>query len=110
MAAAVPPLAAISCATASQASALRLEITTLAPSPAMLSAMARPMPRLDPVITATLSSRRNGVVMGRCDKKRERAACSHLSPLAGREPAPDLIRGRLASGALAKRSKAGEGA
>src|SRR5262249_44521061 len=34
----------------------------------------------------------------------------HLSPLAGREPAPDLIRGRLASGALAKRSKAREGA
>src|SRR5215471_21234024 len=34
----------------------------------------------------------------------------HLSPLAGREPAPDLIRGRLASGALATRSKPGEGA
>src|SRR5262245_535360 len=39
-----------------------------------------------------------------------RTAALHLSPLAGREPAPDLIRGRLASGALAQRSKSGEGA
>src|SRR5262250_83089 len=34
----------------------------------------------------------------------------HLAPLAGRGPAPDLIRGRFASGAVAKRSKSGEGA
>src|SRR5215510_6178507 len=34
----------------------------------------------------------------------------HLAPRAGREPAPDLIPGRFASGALAKRSKSGEGA
>src|SRR5262245_44731246 len=33
----------------------------------------------------------------------------HLSP-GGREPVPDLIRDRLASAALAKRSKSGEGA
>src|SRR5262245_15354681 len=39
----------------------------------MLSAMARPMPRLDPVITATLSSRRNGVVMSTASRN-ERAA------------------------------------
>src|SRR5262249_56972594 len=34
----------------------------------------------------------------------------HLAPRAGREPAPDLIRGRLASGARAKHSRSGEGA
>src|SRR5258708_9922054 len=48
------------CATASQASALRLDITTLAPSRAIASALARPMPRLEPVTIATLPSRVNG--------------------------------------------------
>jgi hypothetical protein len=43
-------------ATGSQASAVRLEITTFAPSRAMISAVARPMPRLDPVMTAILPS------------------------------------------------------
>jgi hypothetical protein len=33
---------------------LREEITTLAPCSAMRSAMARPMPRVEPVMTATL--------------------------------------------------------
>src|SRR5215467_4468284 len=55
-----PPCWRMSRATASQASALRLEITTLAPSCAKASALARPMPRLEPVTIATLPSRRNG--------------------------------------------------
>src|ERR1700726_1955833 len=56
-----PPALRMPCATSSQASALRLEITTLAPSFASNSAEARPMPRLEPVMTATLLVRSNGV-------------------------------------------------
>src|ERR1700730_15870433 len=55
-----PPSSRMSWATASHASALRLETTTLAPSRAIASALARPMPRLDPVTIATLPSRLNG--------------------------------------------------
>src|SRR5215471_15112846 len=55
-----PPCWRMSRATASQAPVLRLEITTLAPSCAKASALARPMPRLEPVTIATLPSRRNG--------------------------------------------------
>jgi hypothetical protein len=40
---------------------LRLEITTLAPSFAKSSAEERPMPRLEPVMTATFPVRSNGV-------------------------------------------------
>src|SRR5690554_417529 len=53
MAMASKPWARISLATCSQASALRLEITTRAPQRAISSAMARPMPLVEPVITAT---------------------------------------------------------
>src|SRR5882672_10766000 len=56
-----PPAFLMPSATASQASALRLEITTLAPSLASSSADERPMPRLEPVMTATLPVRSNGV-------------------------------------------------
>src|SRR5580704_2104897 len=49
------------CATSSQASALREEITTLAPSLASNSADERPMPRLEPVMTATFPVRSKGV-------------------------------------------------
>src|SRR3954469_1734090 len=56
-----PPSLRMPSATASQASALRLEITTLAPSLASSSAEERPMPRLEPVMTATLPVRSNGV-------------------------------------------------
>ena len=49
----LPCLSLIAFATASQTSALREEITTLAPCSAMRSAMARPMPRVEPVMTAT---------------------------------------------------------
>ncbi len=48
-------------ATSWQASALREETTTLAPSLASSSAEERPMPRLEPVTTATLPVRSNGV-------------------------------------------------
>src|SRR4051812_11314130 len=60
MTVASPPLFLIDAATSSQASALRLEITTLAPSIAQCSAIERPMPRLDPVTIATLFARLNG--------------------------------------------------
>src|SRR4051794_37650589 len=56
-----PPLSRMPSATASQASALRLEITTLAPRLASNSAEARPMPRLEPVTMATWPVRSNGV-------------------------------------------------
>jgi hypothetical protein len=45
--------------TALQASALRLEITTFAPASAIAVAIARPMPRLEPVINATFPVRSN---------------------------------------------------
>src|SRR5690348_4227891 len=60
MAWASPPCARMPLTTSSQASALRLETTTLAPSCASSSAEARPMPRLEPVTTATLPVRSNG--------------------------------------------------
>src|SRR3954465_9001810 len=56
-----PPALRMPVATSSQASALRLEITTFAPSFASSSAEDRPMPRLEPVMTATLPVRSNGV-------------------------------------------------
>jgi polyvinyl alcohol dehydrogenase (cytochrome) len=48
-----------SAATSSQGPALRDEITTLAPCWAMRSAIARPIPREEPVMTATLPVRSN---------------------------------------------------
>src|SRR6476646_826206 len=56
-----PPAFLMPAATSSQASTLRLEITTLAPSFASSSAEERPMPRLEPVMTATFPVRSNGV-------------------------------------------------
>src|SRR5271163_3749577 len=56
-----PPALRMPCATSSQASALREEITTLAPSFASNSADERPMPRLEPVMTATWPVRSKGV-------------------------------------------------
>src|ERR1700687_5231554 len=56
-----PPALRISAATSSQASSLRLEITTLAPSFASSSAEERPMPRLEPGMAATRAVRSNGV-------------------------------------------------
>src|SRR5262249_37409687 len=63
----LPNLSLISFATASQTSALREEITTLAPCSAMRSAMARPMPRVEPVMTATFPVMSNRVMfLSRC--------------------------------------------
>src|SRR5580704_12116797 len=56
-----PPAFLMPSATTSHASALREEITTLAPSFASNSAEERPMPRLEPVMTATWPVRSNGV-------------------------------------------------
>ena len=50
----MPPAARIAAATSSQAAPLRLEITTCAPAPASASAIARPMPREEPVTIAVL--------------------------------------------------------
>ena len=55
-----PPFWRMPAATASHGSCLRLDTTTLAPMPARHSTMARPMPLLDPVTTATLPARSNG--------------------------------------------------
>src|SRR5689334_12827539 len=56
-----PPAALMPSATSLQASALREETTTLAPSFASSSAEERPMPRLEPVTIATFPVRSNGV-------------------------------------------------
>src|ERR1700684_4458905 len=56
-----PPALRMPLATSSQASALREEITTFAPSLASSSADERPMPRLEPVMTATCPVRSKGV-------------------------------------------------
>src|ERR1043166_8919830 len=58
-----PPFWRMPAATASHGSCLRLDTTTLAPMPARHSTMARPMPLLDPVTTATLPARSNGFDM-----------------------------------------------
>src|SRR5712692_3352012 len=52
-AAARPPALRISCATASISDCVRAATTTAAPSPANFRAMARPIPRPPPVMTAT---------------------------------------------------------
>ena len=54
-----PPLSLIPAATPSQASALRLEMTTFEPKAARASAIALPMPFVDPVMTLTLPVRSN---------------------------------------------------
>src|SRR5712675_2144895 len=50
-------------ATSSHTACLREEITTLAPCSAIRSAMARPMPREDPVMTATFPDISNKVML-----------------------------------------------
>src|SRR5665213_983270 len=58
----LPALSLIAFATSSQTCCLREEITTLAPCSAIRSAMARPMPREDPVMTATFPDISNSVI------------------------------------------------
>ena len=87
--------ALIAAATSSQGPALREEITTLAPWAAICSAMALPMPREEPVITATLPVRSNSVparvaglsitsLMGRAPLKHP----FDFRPFASRAPSP----------------------
>src|ERR1700745_342797 len=57
MATALPPAFLIPATTSSQSGALRLETTTLAPKSAICSAIARPMPFDEPVMTAVLPVR-----------------------------------------------------
>src|SRR5271167_1103418 len=59
MAVPAPRAALIASAVALHAAILRLEITTLAPCSAIASAMARPIPREEPVMTATLPLKSN---------------------------------------------------
>src|ERR1700738_2615838 len=66
-----PPFCLMPAATASQASVLRLDTTTLAPSSAQCSAIERPMPRLEPVTMATLFSSPNGDMVLSPDAFRE---------------------------------------
>src|ERR1700688_1767468 len=61
---AVPPLSSIAETTDSQAVALRLDTTTLAPACARAMAMARPMPRDEPVTTAIRPVRSKSVMVG----------------------------------------------
>src|SRR5580698_2869078 len=61
MAVASLPSLRIAAATGSLASTLRLETTTFAPARARASAIARPMPRDEPVTIAVLSVRSNNV-------------------------------------------------
>jgi hypothetical protein len=62
--AARPSVAQIAVATAARASGLRDEITTFAPASAMRSAIALPMPRAEPVITAVLPASENKDMAG----------------------------------------------
>src|SRR3954469_19409066 len=58
-----PPLARMPAATSSQGPWLRAEIATLAPASAKASAIARPMPRDDPVTIATLPVRSKSFII-----------------------------------------------
>src|SRR6266581_3256015 len=63
----LPNLSLISLATWSHTSCLREEITTLAPCSAIRSAIARPMPRVEPVMTATFPDISNRLMsLSRC--------------------------------------------
>src|SRR6185437_10605500 len=58
----LPALSLMALATSSQACFLREEITTFAPCSAIRSAIARPMPREEPVMTATFPLMSNKVI------------------------------------------------
>src|SRR4051812_33046470 len=58
----LPKVSLISLVTWSQTSCLREDTTTLAPCSAIRSAMARPMPRVEPVMTATFPFMSNKVM------------------------------------------------
>src|ERR1700756_2512201 len=59
----LPNLPLISLVTESQTACLREEITTLAPCSAIRSAIARPIPREEPVMTATFPDKSNKVML-----------------------------------------------
>src|SRR5687767_8926264 len=94
-----PRAALIPAATWLQASALRLETTTLAPCSARRSAIALPMPLVEPVTSATFPVRSKRV-MRSCTRD-PRLAAGHLDELAleaARVSLPDrvqLARGRV---------------
>src|SRR6516162_2131211 len=57
-----PPLTRIAAATSSQGAELRAEMTTRPPASANASAIAWPIPRLDPVMIATFPDRSNNLI------------------------------------------------
>src|SRR5438876_2483267 len=89
-----PPAFLMPSATSWQASALRLEITTFAPSLASSSAEERPMPRLEPVTMATFPVRSNGVFFTACAPSLSCSFCIFLSVMAGLDPAIHDLLGR----------------
>src|SRR6185437_7203884 len=72
-----PPAVRISAATVSQTSCLRPEMTTRAPARAISSAIARPMPRVLPVTTATFPVR---------SKSPMRASAVHIAAMLHTQP------------------------
>jgi hypothetical protein len=58
-----PPFSRIAAATASQGPRFRADITTRPPASANASAIARPMPRLDPVTIATFPDKSNSCMI-----------------------------------------------
>src|SRR4051794_8425787 len=58
-----PPFARIAAATSSHGAGLRAEITTRPPASAIASAIARPMPRLEPVTIATFPDKSNKFIV-----------------------------------------------
>src|SRR6185369_10690673 len=90
MARPAPCVAQIAAATAAHASGLRDEITTFAPASAMRSAIALPMPRVEPVITAVLPASENNDMAGsfafQCDTGA--LSCPRYRPLNHRRGFP----------------------
>src|SRR5688500_8610299 len=75
-----PPAARISPATDSQASVLRLATATVAPWRASSMAMARPIPRLPPVTSATRPLRSNGSSAKSVSPRRRPGSVAILAP------------------------------
>src|SRR5678816_3541784 len=95
-----PCVAQIAAATAVHASGLRDEITTFAPASAMRSAIALPMPRVEPVITAVLPASENKDMAGSlsCDlgtrsRRQDRPRIVAEDSLHALAPQPERVRG-----------------
>src|SRR5690349_9754014 len=92
-----PNLALMSAATCSHASAFRLEMMTCAPCSASRSAIAFPMPFVDPVIKAVLPDRSNKLIF---PPDRVSGACLILSRRARSYKGRAIYSAGLAAGAV----------